>query len=256
MPEKRKIPKVDYAGKAEKMRLPTKAKKMKLDTATEVALMGGARRTLTPQERDTIRKVANYFGLPIEGITILGGRVYVNVTGLDAKVNQQWISKGWVKSEVSKAIQRASKENDWLAGYECIIRFFNQDKYVETVTHLAKNGNLTPELIKALRESFTVEFRNEGWATPDTCEAIAWKYEGEKGQKKRTELLEENVNMMAERKASNRAKRAAVGCGLTSVEEVIGIDSAAVDAEYEVREEEKKEEAQQNLFKEEGEEER
>jgi len=242
MPEKRKIPKVDYAGKG---------KKVKLDTATEVALMGGARRTLTPQERDTIRKVASYFGIPIEGITILGGRVYVNVTGLDAKVNQQWISKGWVKEEKSERIQEATKENDYLAGYRVTIRFFNESKYSETINNLAKVGTLTPEIIEALKKSYTVEFTTEGWASPDTCEAIAWKYEGQKGSKTPTKLLRENVNMMAERKASNRAKRAAVGCGLTSVEEVIGIDSAAVDAEYEVKGEEKKEEAQQNLFKEE-----
>jgi len=240
MPEARKIPKVDYAK--------AKEKRAKLDTAVEVALMGGARRTLTPQERDTIRKIASYFDMPIEGITILGGRVYVNVTGLDAKINQQWVNKGWVKSEISKPIQRATKENDWLAGYECIIRFFNQDKFSETIAHLAKNGNLTPDIIKTLKDSFTVEFRAEGWATPDTCEAIAYKYEGEKGHKEKTELLEENVNMMAERKASNRAKRAAVGCGLTSVEEVIGVDSAAVDAQYEI--EEKEESLQKELFEE------
>ena len=238
----RKIPKVDYAKTKEKI---------KLDTATEVALMGGGRRSLTPQERDTIRKVANYFGLPIEGITILGGRVYVNVTGLDAKINQQWISKGWVKEEKSKRIQEATKENDYLAGYECTIRFFNEEKYTQVIMQIAQNGQLTPELVESLRKSYTVEFRMEGWATPDTCEAIAWKYEGEKGQKKRTELLEENVNMMAERKASNRTKRAAVGCGLTSVEEVIGIDSGAIDAQYEVEEDkEDKESSQKELFEE------
>jgi len=43
--------------------------------------------------------------------------------------------------------------------------------------------------------------------------------------------------MMAERKASNRAKRAAVGCGLTSVEEVIGVDSGVIEAQYEIEEE-------------------
>jgi len=224
----RKVPKVDYAGKD---------KRVKLDVATEATLMGVGRRPLTPQDRDTIRKVAQYFGIPIEGITLMGGRVYVNVTGLDSKVNQQWISKGWVKSEVSMPIQRANKVNNWLAGYECLIRFFNQEKFVGVITQIAQNGSLTPELVNALKGTFTVEFRAEGWATPDTCEAIAWKYEGPAGQKKKTELLEENVNMMAERKASNRAKRAAVGCGLTSVEEVIGIDSAAVDVEYEVEKE-------------------
>ena len=231
MEKTRTVPKVKYP-----------KEKQKLDTKTEAALMQRARKGLSPEERDTLRAIARIYDLPIMGIILLGGNPYVNVTGLDHKVQKNWLDKGWVKEEIPRCIQQPSKDNDWLAGFETTIRMFNQVAFDNAVKSISSaDGKVTPSLINSLRKAYTVEFKAEGWASPATCEGIAYKYEGERGHKEKTELLRENVTMMAERKSSNRAKRAAVGCGLTSVEEVMGVDSGAVDTQFKLLEEEKEE---------------
>ena len=239
MEKTRTVPKVKYP-----------KEKAQLDTRTEAALMQTGRIPLSPDQRDLIRRIARIYDLPITGITLLAGRPYVNVTGLDDKIQRKWLDNGWIKEELATPIQRPNKENDYLGGYKTRIDMFNQQAFTEALKAVATNSKaITPEIIQALRNAYTVRYEWEGWASPDTCEGIAYKYEGPTGQKKPTKLLVENVTMMAERKSSNRTKRAAVGCGLTSVEEVIGVDSGAVDVPYEVGKEEKKEKKQEELFK-------
>ncbi|GAI88371.1 unnamed protein product, partial [marine sediment metagenome] len=53
--------------------------------------------------------------------------------------------------------------------------------------------------------------------------------------KKRDKLLTTNINMMACRRASSRAKRQATGCGLTSLDEAPMVDSQSADAIEEQR---------------------
>jgi hypothetical protein len=78
----------------------------------------------------------------------------------------------------------------------------------------------------------------EGWASPESIKAIAWtwkignekeydSYGNEHEVKVHDKLLLENVIMMAERRATNRAKREATGTGITSVEEA-PLDKAPV----------------------------
>lgn len=235
---KTEVPKVEYAKVREKREKP------KLDSATQAALM----RTTRPEVRDIILKVAEAYGLPIMGITILGGRPYVNVTGLDDKMKKRYPSEiegrpVWIKSIVSTPIQRATKENKHFAGYTTEGELFNQLGFDEALKIIVQNGSpITSEIIKTLKEAYTIHFRAEGWASPDSCEGIAYKYEGPTGHKTKGKLLVENVNMMAERKSSNRMKRAATDTGLTSVEEVIGVDSGAIDMEFEPEKEAPKKE--------------
>lgn len=211
-------PKIQYAGQGEKVE---KKEARAVDPAVQAVLM----RTTDPRVRDMIEKVARAYDLPAHGITVLGGSPYVNVTGLDERIQQKWLSKGWIKSETARMIQYADKENNHLAGCKVIIEFFHPKAFNENLKMLRES--MSAELLKGLRETHTVIFTSEGWASPNSCQAIAYDYvwSKEAGKKVPGELLVENVNMMAERKASNRAKRAAVGCGLTSVEEVIGKDS-------------------------------
>lgn len=216
----RRNPEVDYAGKSRgKKSLAT------LDAGTEAALM----QTTDPRVRDLIKRVSKAYDLPLTGLTILGGKPYVNVSGLDYKMDKLWPrDKGWRKSVVCQRIQQATKENGHLAGANCTIRIINQPDYAEAMKLLAAEM-ITPELVRELKEAHTITFEAEGWASPDSCEGIAYTYEGPRGAKKKTKLLVENVQMMAERKASNRAKRAATSCGLTSIEEVSGTDSEVID---------------------------
>lgn len=224
------VPKVDYAKGEEKKEA------AKLDRETQIALI--RTQTAKPEIRDLILKISKVYDLPPLGITILGGKPYVNVTGLDDKVKKRWLNEGWIKSEESKQTQRAESKSKNIAKYEVAIKMFNQQAFTEALMKIANNGTITPEIIQALRTAYTIPFKFDGWASPDTCEGIAYKYEGPYGSKKRTNIIFwENVNMMAERKASNRTKRAATDTGLTSVEEVAGIDSAAIDVEFEAQKE-------------------
>jgi len=215
-------PKVNYAGQKEKQK---KGEMRVVDPGVQQILM----RSTDASVRDMIEKVAKAYDLPAHGITVLGGNPYVNVTGLDDKVQRKWLTQGWVKTEKARMIQHATDKNGYLAGCEVTIELFNPQIFNENVKMLRES--MTAELLKELRESHTVSFASEGWASPKTCQAIAYDYVWSKdaGKKVPGDLLVENVNMMAERKASNRAKRAAVGVGLTSVEEVIGKDSQTVD---------------------------
>lgn len=222
--EKVKVPKVEYAKGKEK-----------LTPETEAALMQTGRRVPTPEERDKVRAVCRFYGLPVNGVTLLGGRLYVNVTGLDDRVNRLWLDKGWVKAESSKVLQRPSRENKNVAGYEVQIDMFNERAFTEGMLNLAKvaQNGLASDTIETLKKVYTVSFKAEGWASPESCEAIAYSYKGPTGSKVKDKLLIENVMMMAERKASNRAKRAATSCGLTSTEEVGSEEGQVIDIEPE-----------------------
>jgi len=187
-------------------------------------------------ENASIAQIIDYYagreGITPEGITILGGKPYVNVTGLDTKVKGKCQKESLVLKSV-KIIERLSEpteENGFLCGRYALIEFFDKTAYTEAIQNCP---NLTIEIYQKLEETFTYSFFGEGWASPDTCEGIAYSYkktgqyyQGGKEKKVRDKLLIENVIMMAERKATNRAKREATGTGMTSVEEAIGYEYA------------------------------
>ena len=173
---------------------------------------------------DVIREIAKAEGLPITGITILGGRPYVNVSGLDAKMKEKAQKEGLIISKIAaEPIGEEVPEGPGteverrMFGYRGIVEFFDKGGFLEA---LSRFENPSEEILKTLRDMFTYRFEDEGWASALTCEAIAYRYEGPPGNKRKAGVLIENVKMMAARKATNRAKRSAVGCGLTSVEEV------------------------------------
>jgi len=178
---------------------------------------------------DRLARVAIDNDLPITGITVLGGRFYVNVSGLDSKLQRD---DRKIKRIDYELIQRATSENGYLAGYVGIVEFEDLPERMELrnemVMEALKAGKTPDEIARIVSQAGLSPpiFRDEGWCSPKTASAIAYDYTyneqaGKKVPDKKNPLIE-NVMMMAIRKATNRAKRQAIGCGLTSVEEVMG----------------------------------
>lgn len=150
------------------------------------------------------REIAAQEGIPLSGLTILGGKPYINVTGLDAKI-KALEERGLVKAEqIVEEIERPTKENGNRAGFKCTITLFDRKSFQEA---LQKIKSPSVEIIRELKEAFTYRYQDVGWASPDSVKMSTMK-------------SLDFIIMMASRRASNRAKRAAVGCGLTSVEEM------------------------------------
>ena len=163
------------------------------------------------------KEVAAQEGIPLSGITILGGRPYINVTGLDAKI-KALEEKGLIKAEpIVEEIERPSRENGNRAGFKCTVTLFDRKAFQEA---LQKIKSPSVEIIRELKEAFTYRYQDVGWASPDSVKMSTMK-------------SLDFITMMASRRASNRAKRAAVGCGLTSVEEMDIEPEAVIDVEAE-----------------------
>jgi hypothetical protein len=178
---------------------------------------------------DRLARTAIDNDLPITGITILGGRFYVNVSGLDSKLQRDGRK---VKRIDYELIQRATSENGYLAGYVGIVEFEDTEERMllrnEIISKALEAGKSPDEISRIVSQAGLSPpiYRDEGWCSPKTASAIAYDYTynesaGRKLPDKKNPLIE-NVMMMAIRKATNRAKRQAIGCGLTSVEEVMG----------------------------------
>lgn len=186
---------------------------------------------------DKLARVALDNDLPITGITVLGGRFYVNVSGLDSKLQRD---PRQIKRIDYELIQRATSENGYLAGYVGIVEFEDDAERMQLRTDLVeeaiKAGRKPEEIASIVSKSGLSPpiYRDEGWCSPKTAPAIAYGYTyNEQAGRKIADTknpLVENVMMMAIRKATNRAKRQAIGCGLTSVEEVMsGNDSQSAE---------------------------
>lgn len=174
--------------------------------------------TIQQQQAVMMEEVAAREGIPISGLTILGGKPYINVTGLDVKMSRMAEEKGYDYAGITTvALKEPTAENKFLAGRKSVIHMFDKMLFSKA---LNKAQNTTLELVKMLREAYTYTFEGEGWASPESCEAIAYKYEGSAGSKKKVGVLVENVIMMAERRASNRAKREFTGTGMTTIDEI------------------------------------
>ena len=178
-----------------------------------------------------------------EGITILGGRVYINLTGIDTKVKNKCEDEGLILKGIEKVetLSVPTEKNGNLCGYYYKITFFDRDKFTKSLEWFTNPG---VEVVERIEKTFTYSFFAEGWASPESTEAIAWTYKktgekefdswgNEREVKVRDKLLLENVIMMAERRATNRAKREATGTGITSVEEAPLDKAPATEAEEE-----------------------
>jgi len=189
------------------------------------------KKTGVSKREELITQYATREGISPEGITILGGKPYINVTGLDRKVmNKCKREKLILKSvKIIERLEEAGPDNQYLSGRFAELVLFDKETYLKT---LAKIKEPTIEVIRELRETFEYKFYGEGWASAVGCDfAYTYKKTGnkyidawgnEKDEKVKDKLIVEDIPMMAERKATNRAKREATGTGMTSIDEVMG----------------------------------
>lgn len=185
---------------------------------------------LSKEIKERIKRIAELNNLPPTGITILGGRVYVNRTGLDTRLKELEKQGKIVKRIQSYPLQRPEKKNNYLCGYKCIIEFEDnpeREKLRAEIVKKAIEQNKSPEEIEKIIEMSGLTppmYVAEGWCSPRTSPAISYEYKySQEAQKKVPvgEPLVENTMMMAETKAQNRAIRLATGTGITSLEEVM-----------------------------------
>jgi len=159
---------------------------------------------ITKDQIDAILKIAEQEGIPPTGITILGGKPYINVTGLDHKVKKKCKEEDLVLAACYTEVIKRPSHDDPSAACRGFIKFFDKNGFLKAIEGRPK---LKREELTELREIFTYEFSMEGHASPETLHM-------------RPMQNLENILHMAERRATNRAKREAVGTGLTSFEEL------------------------------------
>jgi len=188
----------------------SKPKAIKVKTgATKLFLSTDQYAQEVPRELvELCQEIAKQEEIPITGLTILGGKPYINVTGLDRKLRNKCEKENLILINVkAEKIQHATEENKYKAGYRGIVQFFNEKGFLEALGKLSSPDIAT---IEKLKEVYTYSFEDEGWASPQSV-------------KMSTLHSTDAINMMASRRATNRAKRLATGCGLTSIDE-LGIE--------------------------------
>lgn len=174
--------------------------------------------SLTPELRDYIIAIAHEENVPVSGITLMGGRPYINSCGLDSKIKEKAKTLDWdfVGVEIQE-IQRAGQEvKDRRAGFKATVIFFDKKGFQKAIE---KCQVISEQVLDKLKEIFTHRFSDEGWASIDSI-------------KMSTLHSVDNINHMSIRRATNRAKRQAVGCGLTSVDEMTDTQGITLDAEF------------------------
>ena len=153
--------------------------------------------------------------LPRHGITILGGKIYVNATGLARKLedHKQIVEVGRVKRKTIEVIQRADAKTGMRAGYLAIIELYDtperEKARLDLVMKCVENKYESPQILKIVEDmGFSAPiFKREGWCSPESVKM---------GTLKNIDI----INMMAETRAVNGATRMVVGSGLTSLEEM------------------------------------
>jgi hypothetical protein len=188
-------------------------------------------------------------GISPAGINVLGGRLYVNTSGLDSKLEKKKSEgKIKIKSMYPKVLCYPSDENNGLAGVryiiECEDTIENIQARKEILIECLKKDMTNEQIEDLLEKSFLLPPRyiGEKWEDLNTAEAIGWKWEGQTGRKTKSVPLYGNVLAKAETGAANRAKRSITGTGLTSVEELP--DCVINEAQHGKKEEDKKSPAQ------------
>jgi hypothetical protein len=166
---------------------------------------------------EKIAQLAKQEGIPVSGLNILGGKTYINVTGLDCKVQNKCADEHLVLKGID--LKELTPEGENLFGFKATIQFFDRENFQKALKACTE---VNKDVLDKLESTFTYSFSDIGLASPDTCEGIAYEYvyDQQKGRKVKGKLLKENVIMMASRRATNRAKREATGTGLTSLDEM------------------------------------
>jgi hypothetical protein len=186
---------------------------------------------MTPDIKAKFIAASELTGIPPFGFTMLGGRLYINSTGIDVKVLEGELRKRYkVKGIKTISIQRPTKDNGYLAGFKGIIELFDtpeRDRLRQEIIIEALKVNKTKEEIYDILETSGMlppRFEDEGWTDPNTCQAIAFPYVWNSTAGKKLPMTEKvligNINMMGIRKATNRAKNQLTGVGFTSLDEV------------------------------------
>ena len=178
----------------------------KAPPATALQTMSG----LTPGQYATLGEIASNEGVPTSGLTILGGKPYINTTGLDVKLRTKCEKEKLIHIGTDyEVIQEATEANKMHASGWGRIRFFDKHGFETALKLLATKGVVDRPVLEMLKEMYFHEFRMRGHASPETLQMASMR-------------TKDNIEGMAERRATNRAKREAVGTGLTSLEEIEG----------------------------------
>lgn len=188
-------------------------------------MRAGSDTGLTPAQRQDVEQIAKDEGIPVSGITILGGKPYINVTGLDRKLQNKCENEGLILAGIEYIPgDRAVKENLRASGTG-IVRLFDKPGFEKALKSIT---NMTTDLLKELKAMYYYEFKMRGFCSLDTLKMSTMKNI-------------DNIEMMTERRATNRAKREAVGTGLTSLDEMITDEANIKQAEQVVKPEKKSE---------------
>jgi hypothetical protein len=184
----------------------------KPDTNTLAKTLG-----LTGQQAEALQELATIESIPITGLTVLGGKPYINVTGLDVKMKNKCAKENLVHVGTEYIeIQQATEANKLHAGGWGVVKFFDKVGF-ETALKTISKSPVTVEILTQLATLYTQTFKMRGWASGETLQMSSMK-------------TKDNIEMMAERRATNRAKREAVGTGLTSIDEVdMDLEVAVID---------------------------
>ncbi len=161
----------------------------------------------SPQS-DLLVQIAKDEGIPVMGITILGGKPYVNTTGLDVKLKTKCETEKLVHVSTEYIpIQAACKENGMRAGGWGVVKLFDKLGFEKALAFAAKGGPVTKDVIESLKELYFRVYKMRGFASPETIQMSSM-------------AKQDNIEAMAERRATNRSKREATGTGLTSTDEM------------------------------------
>lgn len=187
---------------------------------------------LSQENLKAIQIIAKNEGIPLAGITLLGGKPYINQTGLDVKIANLCKKQKLVKRSVKVELidEYDGQDGEYRAGFKGTVELFDKVGYQKALETLAPSSNLAngesvSQALKELADLFTYRYVGEGWA-------------GHKSVKMSTMKNKDFLRMMAGRRASNRAKREATGTGLTSVEEMdLEFDEQSVPQGRVIREE-------------------
>ena len=170
---------------------------------------------MTP--REVAETYAKVYGVHQMGITVLGGKPYVNIIGLRELLRHRCEREVLLISRVTtEAIERPTEANNFVAGYRATVELWDRAVFVQALQAIAVAGAgaaTSPETLQALLQSTRLVFTGEGWHSL-------------KNEEMSTIRDPQHVAMKAETKAIARALRNAVNLAAETAEEVEGAHTA------------------------------
>lgn len=156
-------------------------------------------------------------GIPLAGMTILGGTPYINTTGIDSKVIKKIKGEGLKFSCTTKPVTvPVAPTSDSIFKYEATAIFFDINRFQKMFEDLIK-AELPPEVfiqsLDRIKDVCTETHTRFGVGS-----SLSIGISRNKGKDNHTEY--DVVEMTVETRASNRAKRSATGTGFTSITEL------------------------------------